>query len=342
MIDSREISFNDIHQTMGQVRGALTTNLVGEGAAYLADDITISAFAGQHYLAEGVPGVSKTEIAKNLGRVFGAGALGLSADEEGSPIVKVFTRAQGAPDRQPSDVLGSEVYRMDSGEYKVRKGPVFGHFLLLDELNRFRPNVQAALNEAGSERQVTIGDQTLYLPNPFMMIGTQNPHELGQGTYGESDAMIDRFGMSSFTGMPLEDERLVAMQRRADGQNKQPVGQVISVEDLVDFQEAIKSNVSFGPGALVFAASALNRVFTSDPSKFKVKAGGFRSGDSIVDLAKARSAMKARSTVEREDIEGLILPVVRHRLEVLSGSDNEGAIQQLVEDAIKSVSATRR
>ena len=327
---------------MGNVRGALTTNLVGAGAERLADDITESAFAGQNYLAEGVPGVSKTEIAKNLGRVFGAGSLGISIDSDDNTAVRVFTRAQGAPDRQPSDVLGSEVYRMDTGMYIVRKGPIFGHFVLLDELNRFRPNVQAALNEAGSERQVTIGDKTIFLPRPFMMIATQNPHEVGQGTYGEGDAMIDRFGKSCFTGMPSADERLAAMTQRSNNQDRQTVEQVLSIEDLPAFQDAIKSKVKFGTGSLQFAANAIDEVFKADSNKFKVRSGGFRAGDSIVDLAKAKVASKGKNLVDIEDVKELIFPVVRHRIEVISGADNEGALEQLVQDALVRVSSSRK
>jgi len=326
----------DIGVRMKALSSAANTNLVGAGAELLAKDMVVSYFAGQHFLAEGVPGVAKTHTATNLGK-----AVCNSLDESNVVYVKPFGRAQGAQDRQPADILGAMVYNQKTGEFEARPGPIVAHITLFDEINRYRSNVQSAINEVGSEGQISLGGETIHLPKGHFIVATQNPNAYGEGTNSQSSAVGDRFGMSTVTPKPTREERVQAMNRTADNVSSKPVPtNVLDVQDMPTYQQAIRENVKFSSGVIEVAGAVIDFVMEQAGNNGKdpenEKAPGFRSGDALVSLAKARVAMRGEQLVEYKDItgeNGLLFSILRHRVEIYD--DPVGTLNEWIDHAAK-------
>ena len=349
---SQDLKINDIQETMEKVRNAANTNMVGQAALDLANDVVKSMFARQHYLAEGVPGVAKTQTAKNLSAAIYVGNVDLeTGDELPAPhtsslaLVKPYGRAQGAPDRQPADILGAMIFNQKTGDFEAKPGPAVAHFVLFDEINRYRSPVQPAINELGSEGQITLGDQTIYLPKGFFMMGTMNPNVHGEGTNNQASSVADRFGMSSFTDMPSADERYEAMQNRSTNSSSEEVpSRVFDMAQLPAYQDAINRLVKFNPGVIRVGANILHRILTDVQKDSKgnmtnpeyAKAPGFRAGDAVVDLARSKAAMAGQNRVDMDMLtaeNGLLYSVLRHRV-VIDG-DPQGKLNQMIADAVK-------
>jgi MoxR-like ATPase len=237
------------------------------------------------------------------------------------------------------------IFNQKTGEFEAKPGPLAAHVVLVDELNRFRSNVQAALNEAGSEGQITLGDHTIYLPKGFFMIGTQNPNAYGEGTNNQASSVVDRFGMSTFTDMPTADERYEAMLNRStNSSSKEVPARVLDMTQLPVYQDAIKELVEFNPGVIRVGANVLDKILTDvqRDSKGKMtnpeyaKAPGFRAGDAIVDLARAKAAMAGKEEVDMGMLtaeNGLLYSVLRHR--VIIDGDSQGKLNEMISDAVK-------
>ncbi len=190
------------------------------GQRYMIDRLLMALIADGHVLVEGIPGLAKTTAIKTL-------ALAVSAD---------FSRIQFTPDLLPADVLGTQIYRPKDHEFEVKRGPVFANLLLADEINRAPAKVQSALLEAMQERQVTIGDETLALPDPFLVLATQNPIEQ-EGTYPLPEAQVDRFMLKLRVGYPNRDEEKEIMRRM--GRREHPsVSAVLSRDDIKAMRDA--------------------------------------------------------------------------------------------------------
>lgn len=183
-----------IHDTLQSIKSEIQEDIIGQDA--MIEKLIITFFAGWHALLEWVPGLGKTKTIRTFAKV-----LGLDTG-----------RVSFTPDLLPSDLTGSEIYRQQKGEFTIRKGPVFTHILLADEINRTPPKVQSALLEAMEEKKVTIGDKTLDLPSPFVVFATQNPLE-HEGTYPLPEAQLDRFLMKIVLDYPsIEDEKRIFIQ----------------------------------------------------------------------------------------------------------------------------------
>src|SRR5829696_2980645 len=180
------------------------------GQEYMIDRLLISLLTGGHVLLEGVPGLAKTLTVRTLAET----------------ISTTFNRIQFTPDLLPADVVGTQVFDQTSGQFSVKKGPIFANILLADEINRAPAKVQAALLEAMQEKQVTIGGQTFRLEEPFLVLATQNPIE-NEGTYPLPEAQLDRFMLKLRVGYPSRDEEKEIMRRMAGGTP-------ITVERLLD------------------------------------------------------------------------------------------------------------
>src|SRR5439155_14013 len=189
-----------------QEAGAFLRPLFGElgkvivGQTYLVERLVIGLLANGHLLLEGVPGLAKTLAVKSLA----------------ATIRVKFSRLQFTPDMLPADVIGTQIYNPQSGGFTTRKGPVFANLILADEINRAPAKVQSALLEAMQEKQVTIGDQTYKLDEPFLVLATQNPIEQ-EGTYPLPEAQVDRFMLKLRVGYPSRDEEKEIMRRMASG-----------------------------------------------------------------------------------------------------------------------------
>ncbi|MBL7752385.1 MAG: AAA family ATPase, partial [Chitinophagaceae bacterium] len=185
------------------------------GQQYMLDRLLIGLLSNGHVLLEGVPGLAKTLTIKSLSQAIHA----------------KFSRIQFTPDLLPADVLGTLIYNQQRNEFVVRKGPIFANFILADEINRAPAKVQSALLEAMQERQVTIGDTTYKLDEPFLVLATQNPLEQ-EGTYPLPEAQVDRFIMKVIVGYPSMQEEQLIMRQNVQGLNVPSIRQVVSIQEV--------------------------------------------------------------------------------------------------------------
>lgn len=256
--------------------------------------ILTTMLARGHMLIEDLPGLGKTLIAKSF-----AAALGLE-----------FTRVQFTPDLLPADLLGSTIYDMHSGRFEFRRGPVFTNLLLGDEINRTPPKTQAALLEAMAERQVSTDGVTHLLPEPFLVLATDNPIEY-EGTYPLPEAQLDRFSVRLELKYLSEQEEATMLRRRLDRGSAPPsVQRVVDVHDLLAMQESVEQ-VSVHDDVLQYVV-ALAAASRSHP---QVAVGASpRAELDLVQLARAHALLQGRDYVIPEDVKALAVPTMAHRI----------------------------
>ncbi|MGW1741782.1 AAA family ATPase [Nocardia sp. NPDC001965] len=256
--------------------------------------IMIAILAGGHVLIEDLPGLGKTLIARSF-----AAALGLD-----------FTRVQFTPDLLPADLLGSTIYDMSTGRFTFRRGPVFTHMLLADEVNRTPPKTQAALLEAMAEGQVSIDGETFPLPQPFIVLATDNPIEY-EGTYPLPEAQLDRFAIQLRLGYLSEQDETQMIRRRLERGAVPPrVNQVVDAKGLLEMRHAVEF-VSVHPDVVsyVVALAAATRAHA------QVEVGASpRSELDLVQMARARALLNGRDFVVPEDVKALAIPAMAHRI----------------------------
>ena len=256
--------------------------------------ILTTVLASGHVLIEDLPGLGKTLIARSF-----AAALGLD-----------FTRVQFTPDLLPADLLGSTVYDMQSGHFEFRPGPIFTNLLLADEINRTPPKTQAALLEAMAERQVSIDGTTHPLPEPFIVLATDNPIEY-EGTYPLPEAQLDRFAVRLELRYLSEQDETSMLRRRLDRGSAEPtVNQVVDAHDLLAMRESVEQ-VSVHDDVLHYVVSLA--AATRHHPQVAVGASP-RAELDLVQLARARALLLGRDYVIPEDIKALATPAVAHRI----------------------------
>ena len=213
-----------------QYQGAFIDRLRAEvgriivGQHYMLDRLLIGLLSNGHVLLEGVPGLAKTLTIKSLSQAIHAN----------------FSRIQFTPDLLPADVIGTMIYNQQKNEFMVRKGPIFANFILADEINRAPAKVQSALLEAMQERQVTIGDTTFKLDEPFLVLATQN-HLEQEGTYPLPEAQVDRFIMKVVVGYPTKTEEQIIIRQNVQGIKAEAVKQVVSVQEIIQAKELTRT-----------------------------------------------------------------------------------------------------
>src|ERR1700710_685120 len=190
------------------------------GQQYMVDRLLIGLLSNGHVLLEGVPGLAKTLAIKSLAQAIHA----------------KFSRIQFTPDLLPADVTGTMIYHQQKNEFVVRRGPIFANFVLADEINRAPAKVQSALLEAMQERQVTIGDSTYKLEEPFLVLATQNPLEQ-EGTYPLPEAQVDRFIMKVVVDYPKMHEEQMIIRRSVQGEMTKPINQVVSAQEVTNAKD---------------------------------------------------------------------------------------------------------
>jgi MoxR-like ATPase len=285
----------------GQLEEALVEiKRVIAGQDEMLERVLVCLVAGGHLLIEGVPGLAKTLTIKTTAAVLGGS----------------FRRVQFTPDLVPSDLVGTRIYRPDSGSFDTEEGPVFCNFLLADEINRAPAKVQSALLEVMQERQVTIGHDTLLVPDPFLVMATQNPIE-SEGTYPLPEAQVDRFMLKVVVGYPTRDEELTVVQRSL----VEPVAvrQVLEIASLKQLQRAVL-DVYVDPSIVAYAVSLAEA--TRDPAAFGltdiaglVEYGASPRGPiSLVQSARALALIHGRDYVLGTDVRSLARDALRHRL----------------------------
>lgn len=256
--------------------------------------IMIAILAGGHVLIEDLPGLGKTLIARSF-----AATLGLD-----------FTRVQFTPDLLPADLLGSTIYDMNTGRFAFRRGPIFTNMLLADEINRTPPKTQAALLEAMAEGQVSIDGETFPLPQPFIVLATDNPIEY-EGTYPLPEAQLDRFAIKLRLGYLSERDETQMIRRRLErGAGPVQVNQVVDAQGLLEMRHAVEF-VSVHPdvvGYVVALAAA-----TRGHAQVEVGASP-RSELDLVQMSRARALLLGRDYVIPEDVKALAVPAMAHRI----------------------------
>jgi MoxR-like ATPase len=272
--------------------------IVGQDA--LLERLLVALLARGHVLVEGVPGLAKTLAVKSLAEAIGG----------------EFHRVQFTPDLVPADILGTRVYHQPTGEFQVSLGPVFTNLLLADEINRAPAKVQSALLEVMQERQVTIGRETHKVPNPFLVMATQNPIE-SEGVYPLPEAQVDRFMMKVVVGYPSATEEFVVVERSL--MPSAVLQRIIDPESLVGLQNEVDA-VYVDPSLIEYAVSLAHasrdpaRVGLGDLARYVTFGASPRSSISLVLAARALAYIRGREYVVPEDLADLALDVLRHRL----------------------------
>ncbi len=295
------------------------------GQKHLVENLMIALLANGHILLEGMPGLAKTLAISTLSKAINA----------------KFSRIQFTPDLLPADVSGTLIYSQKKEEFEVRKGPVFANFVLADEINRAPAKVQSALLEAMQERQVTIGDQTFALPEPFLVMATQNPVEQ-EGTYPLPEAQVDRFMLKVLVDYPKKEEEKLIIRMNNTGEFPKP-NPVVNPEDIIRARDIVRE---------VYMDEKIERyivdiVFaTRTPGEYGLKGlkdlisygGSPRASISLSAAAKAYAFIKRRGYVIPEDVRAVCPEVLRHRIGLTYEAEAENVTtEEIISQVINAV-----
>jgi MoxR-like ATPase len=282
--------------------------VVGQDA--FLERVMVAMLAQGHLLVEGVPGLAKTLTVKTLSQAI-----------SGS-----FKRIQFTPDLVPADLVGTRIFNQKSNEFTTNLGPVFANLLLADEINRAPAKVQSALLEVMQERQVTIAGETHKVPNPFVVMATQNPIET-EGTYPLPEAQVDRFMMKVLVDYPTVEEEFVIVERVIAAPT--PIVSVTTTEELAQLQAQCR-NIYVDPALIQYAVKLVYA--TRKPDAFGIKdvaqyltyGASPRASISLIEGARALACMRGRDYVLPEDVSALVNDVLRHRLSLSYAALAEG------------------
>jgi MoxR-like ATPase len=313
----RESAFVDVLQMeIGKV-------IVGQ--KHMVERLMIGLLCNGHVLLEGVPGLAKTLSVKTLA----------------AAIQAKFQRLQFTPDLLPADLVGTLIYNQKDGSFQTKKGPIFANFILADEINRSPAKVQSALLEAMQERQVTIGEQTFKLPEPFLVLATQNPIEQ-EGTYPLPEAQVDRFMLKVKIGYPTKDEELQIMRANVAGGDR-PVSAVITPAEILKarglvseiyMDEKIEKYIL----DIVFATRSPKQYNLGNLAQLISYGASPRASINLALGAKAYAFIKRRGYVIPEDVRAVSLDVLRHRVAVTYEAEAEEVTsEQVVQEVLNKI-----
>ncbi len=281
------------------------------GQQHMIERLLVGLIAGGHVLLEGVPGLAKTLAVSTL-------AQSIRAE---------FQRIQFTPDLLPADLIGTLVYHQAEARFAVKKGPIFANVILADEINRAPAKVQSALLESMQERQVTIGDTTFPLPDPFLVLATQNPIEQ-EGTYPLPEAQVDRFMLKVTVGYPTRDEEMTIMQRMAKTGSTDKVNAILGPEEILSARAELNNlyvdeRVEGYIVDLVFATREPENYGLQDLNGLLAFGASPRATINLNLAARAHAFLDGRAYVTPEDIRSLAVDVLRHRLTVTYEAEAE-------------------
>jgi MoxR-like ATPase len=299
-----------------KLRTELSKIIVGQ--QYMIDRLLIGLLSNGHVLLEGVPGLAKTLTIKSLADAIHA----------------KFSRIQFTPDLLPADVVGTMIYNQQRNEFVVRKGPIFANFILADEINRAPAKVQSALLEAMQEKQVTIGEQTYKLDEPFLVLATQNPLEQ-EGTYPLPEAQVDRFMLKVVVGYPSKAEEQLIIRQQVHGLALPKVEQVVSTKEILDGKALVKEvymdeKIEQYIIDIVFATR-----FPQDYGLSKIAAlinygGSPRASINLALAAKAHAFINKRGFVIPDDVKAIANDVLRHRIGLTYEAEAENITSEMI------------
>ncbi len=291
------------------------------GQKYLVDGLLVGLLTNGHVLLEGVPGLAKTLAVKTLSSAIKTG----------------FRRIQFTPDLLPADLIGTLVYNPREGVFTTKQGPIFSNLILADEINRAPAKVQSALLEAMQERQVTIGDQTFKLPDPFLVLATQNPLEQ-EGTYTLPEAQLDRFMLKLNITYPSKAEERQILDLMGTSAPKLNVNAVVDPDQIIRARELVNSiymddRVKDYIVDIVFA--------TREPAAYKLQMAGLirwgaspRATIALTLAAKARAFLSGRGYVTPQDVKSIGLDVLRHRVAITYEAEAENLTSEKIVEKV--------
>ncbi|MCF0172456.1 MAG: MoxR family ATPase [Bacteroidales bacterium] len=314
----KESAFVDIVQMeMGKV-------IVGQ--KQLVENLLIGLLANGHILLEGVPGLAKTLAINTLASVVDA----------------KFSRIQFTPDLLPADVVGTLIYSQKSEQFQIKKGPIFANFVLADEINRSPAKVQSALLEAMQERQVTIGEESFKLPEPFLVMATQNPIEQ-EGTYPLPEAQVDRFMLKVVVKYPKKEEEKLIVRMNNSGEGMPKPTAVLKPEDIVRARQVVRDvymdeKIEKYIVDIVFATRNPAEYGMANLAGMISYGGSPRASISLSMAAKAYAFIKRRGYVIPEDVRAVCYEVLRHRIGLTYEAEAENVTtEQIISEILNKV-----
>ena len=287
------------------------------GQEKMVDGLLIGLLTNGHILLEGVPGLAKTLTIKTLAQI-----LGLD-----------FKRIQFTPDLLPTDILGTEIYDIKSGDFRIKKGPMFANLVLADEINRAPAKVQSALLEAMAENQITIAEDNFKLDKPFLVMATQNPVEQ-EGTYNLPEAGLDRFMLKVVLGYNTKEEEFEIIKKSAL-QNFEKVNKIVSKDDIFKMQKEVE-NIHIDDELVKYIVEIVNATRIKD--RYIEFGASPRSGISLYKASKAVAYLEGRDYVTPIDILSIVKDVFRHRI-VLSyeAEADDISVDKIIEEIIATI-----
>ena len=307
-------------EIVSEIKAEISKVIIGQ--EYMVDRILIGIFTGGHILLEGVPGLAKSLTANTTAQVLGID----------------YKRIQFTPDLLPADVVGTEVYNHNAGEFSTEKGPIFSNLILADEINRAPAKVQSALLEAMQEKQVTIGDETYSLESPFFVLATQNPLEQ-QGTYPLPEAQQDRFMLKLKIDYPNQEEEREIIDRftttSKDNLAKFALNKIVSQEKIMELQDLVKE-IYIDESLKDYV---LDIIFKTRAESEYISCGASpRASINLILAAKGKAFLEARGYVVPDDIKEVVYDVLRHRILLSYEAEAEGISQEdIIYDILESV-----
>jgi MoxR-like ATPase len=317
-IDIRELNerINQKSAFIEMLNLELNKSIVGQ--KYMLERLLIGLLAQGHVLLEGVPGLAKTLAIKSLS----------------TAINGKFSRIQFTPDLLPADVIGTMIYNQQDNQFQVRKGPIFANFILADEINRAPAKVQSALLEAMQEKQITIGDNTYKLEEPFLVLATQNPIEQ-EGTYILPEAQVDRFMLKIVVGYPEKEEERMIIRQNINPNAQPKINPVISTTDILEARNLVREvymdeKIEKYILDIVFA--------TRQPEEYKLNklkplisyGASPRASINLALASKAYAFIKRRGYVIPEDVRAVCMDVMRHRVGITYEAEAENMTSEMI------------